>query len=237
MLIDITGYVTEAYGHNKFKIKITSDRIGSLSDIQVSKEVGVFIKPYYYPTDYYTEFKPTGESEYKKNEVNNCIFLSQVLRRGDEIKCSVFIVEGELRNGRETYTINSNRKDIETYADFTPLWLYPDPQFFKRLEVDSRESLKFRKQWFYTCVNREKYKKITGYTLYGYGGKKWINKNPKLTFPILWWIHVKTIVFDLWERLTGQENLRKNKLTIIGLIVGIMSLVATIIFGLISIIF
>lgn len=226
MLIDITGYVTEAYGNNKFKIKITSDRIGSLSDIQVSKEVGVFIKSYYYPTDYYTEFKPTGESEYKKNKVNNCIFLSQVLRRGDEIKCSVFIVEGELRNGRETYTINSNRKDIETYADFTPLWLYPDPQFFKRLEVDSRESLKFRKQWFYTCVNREKYKKITGYTLYGYGDKKWINKNPIIIVPIIWWIQVKTTVSNLWERLTGQE---KNKSTTINTVVTIIGIIVAII--------
>ena len=83
MLIDITGYVTEAYGDNKFKIKITSDRVSNLfSDIQVSKEVEVFIKPYYYPTDHHTEFKPTGESEYNKDKVNDCIFLSKVLRRG-----------------------------------------------------------------------------------------------------------------------------------------------------------
>ena len=168
MLIDITGYVTEAYRNNEFKIKITSDRVGSLfSDIQVSKEVEVFIKPYYYPTDYYTEFTPTRESEYKKDKVKDCIFLSKVLRRGDEIKCSVFIVETEIHDTHTAYKINSNRKDVETYADF-PLWLYPNDDDFQRLEVDSKESLKFRKQWRYTCINRKKCEEITGSEWNGY---------------------------------------------------------------------
>ena len=232
MVIDITGYITKAYGNNEFTIKITSDNVTTLSfsDIQVSKEIRVFISPYHYPSDYYSEFETIAEEDkYNRDRVNKCRSLGSALRMGDRVECSVFIVEGELRNGRETYTINRNRKDIETYADFTPLWLYPDPQFFKRLEVDSRESLKFRKQWFYTCVNREKYKKITGYTLYGYREKKWVNKNPKMIFPIIWWIRVKTTVSNLLKRL-------KNS-TIIGIVLGVIGIVATIIFGIISIIF
>ena len=84
------------------------------------------------------------------------------------------------------------------------LWLYPKPDLFKRLGVDSRESLKFRKQWFYTCKNREKCAEITGSEWSDYGNKWWINKNPKITFPILWWIQAKTTASNLWKRFTGQ---------------------------------
>lgn len=156
--------------------------------------------------------------------------FGKALSTGDQINCSVFIVD------EETRAINRNPNDIETYAKF-PLWLYPNKGYFRRSESDSQESLKFRKQWRYTCINKEQCKKITGQLLNKYRHKWWINKNPKMIFPMLWWIQVKTAVSNLWERLTGQEKLRKNKLAIIGLIVGIMSLVATIIFGILSIIF
>ena len=215
-MIDITGYITEADGNNEFTIKVTSDKVQQLplNDIQVSKEVTVFINPYRYPSDYYVEFeKITGENNYRRDRVNNCLSLSKVLKRGDQVKCSVFIVESETRNGDTTHNINNNRKDVETYADF-PLWLYPNADYFKRLEVDSKKSLKFRKQWLYTCINRQKYEKITGDTLYGYRDKGWIRKRPNIVSPILWWIRFRTAVSKLRKGFTKQENLTKISIII-----------------------
>ena len=212
-MIDIIGYVTKLHGKNGFEIKVTSDKVQhlSFSDIQVSKEVRVFIDRYHYPSDDDSEFeKITGEGEYRRDKINNSRSLSNALRKGDRVECSVFIVESETRNRVETHKIKRNRKDIETYADF-PLWLYPDPDpdsdHFKRLEVDSRESLKFRKQWRYTCINREKYEKITGSKWNDYRNKGWINRHPIRTFPRIWWVQVKTTASNLWKRFTKQENL------------------------------
>ena len=167
MVIDITGYITKAYGNNEFTIKIASDKVTNLSfsDIQVSKEVQLYISPYHYLSDDESEFEIIAEEdEYHRDKVNKCRSLGKALRNGDRVKCSVFIVEQEIHNGVTIQKINKNRKDIKSYADF-PLWLYPNDGDFRRLEVDSRDSLKFRKQWRYTCINREKYNKITGYTL------------------------------------------------------------------------
>ena len=51
MLIDITGYVTDPLVSYSFAIKVTSDKVKSLSlsDIQVSKEVRIAIPPQLYP--------------------------------------------------------------------------------------------------------------------------------------------------------------------------------------------
>ena len=138
---------------------------------------------------------------------------------GDQIECSVVIADWKTR------AIIRNRREIETYADFD-LWLYPNNGYFRRSVSDSQESLKFRKQWHYTCINREKYKKITGYILLGYRDKKWVNKNPIITFPVLWWIQVKTAVSKLWKRFIGQE---KNKSTTINTIVTLIAIVVAII--------
>ena len=214
MRIDITGYVTELHGENGFKIKVTSD---SLSDIQVSKEVEVYINPCHYPNDYYTEFKSTKENKYGREQIDKCISLSKVLKMGDQIECSVFIVDPK------ACAINRNPNDLETYAKF-PLWLYPNSDYFRRSESDSRKSLKFRKQWRYTCINREKYEKIKGYLFRDYW---WINKNPTIILPIIGWIWIKTAVSNLWKRFTGQKN---------PIAIGVISLVATVIFGIIGLI-
>ena len=244
MIIDITGYVTELHGETGFKIKVTSDRVHSrsFSDMQVSKEVRVWISSNLCPSDDGSEFKLT-EDKYKRDRINKYRFLSNALRLGDQVNCAVFVVEQETRNGVKTYAINYRPKDIKTYADFD-LWLCPYDSCFERLKVDSRESLKFRKQWFYTWVNREKCAEITGSEWNGYRNKWWINKNPKITFPILWWIQVKTTISNLWKKIIGQENLLKNTLAIIGIVIGIIGIVigiigivATVIFGIISIIF
>ena len=209
-MIDIIGYVTKLHGKNGFEIKVTSDKVQhlSFSDIQVSKEVRVFIDRYHYPSDDDSEFeKITGEGEYRRDKINNSRSLSNALRKGDRVECSVFIVESETRNRVETHKIKRNRKDIETYADF-PLWLYPDPDsdHFKRLEVDSRESLKFRKQWRYTCINREKYEKITGSKWNDYRNKPWINKPPKLIFSMLWGVRFRTAATKLWGYYKDPKN-------------------------------
>ena len=231
MRIDIIGYVTEPLVSYSFTIKVTSDSVErlSLSNLQISKEVRIGIPPYFYPLDDNSKFIGLTARDDPLlndpliNDINECLSFGYTLRKGDQIECSVFIVDPETR------AINRNRRDIETYAYFD-LWLYPDNGYFTRSESDSRESLKFRKQWRYACINREKCGKITGYA-YKYRSRRWINKNPTIIFPILWWIQVKTAVSNLWERFTGQENLPKNKLAIIGIVLGVISIVATIVVG------
>ena len=226
MIIDITGYVTELHGEDGFKIKVTSDWALSRSfrDMQVSKEVRIWISADRYPSDDSSEFKKV-EDKSNRDKINKCRFLSNALRMGDQVDCVAFIVEQETRNGITSHIINNRSKDIKTYADFD-LWLCPYDGCFKRLEVDSRESLKFRKQWFYTCLNRKEYGKTTGYP---FGDYWWINKNPKIILPILWGIQVKTAVSNLWRRFTGQEKDKPTTIntivTVIGIVVGIISIV------------
>ena len=223
MRINITGYVTQPLAGIHFKIKVTGDSVGNL---QVSKEVMIFILPFRYPSDDHSKFiRLTAQNDPRLNdphinEVNKCSSFVGALREGDQIECSVFIVDSKTR------AINRNPNDIETYTKFA-LWLYPNNDYFRRSESDSRESLKFRKKWRYTCLNREKCEKITGYG-YKYSSRWWINKNPTIIRPIICWIRFKTTVSNL---LKGLKNS-----TIIGLVVGIIGLVATIIFGIISII-
>ena len=227
MRIDITGYVTEPFSNYHFTIKVTSDSVPnlSLSDIQVSKEVRIAILPYLYPLDDNSKFiELTARDDPRLNdprinEVKECFSFVGALSKGDQIECSVFIVDSKTR------AINHNPNDIETYIKFD-LWLYSNKGYFRRSESDSRESLKFRKQWRYTCINREKCEKITGYG-YKYRSRRWINKNPTIILPILWWIQVKTAVSKRWERLTKQKN---------PISIGVMGCVATIVIGIISII-
>ncbi len=220
MIIDITGYVTESLVNYHFTIKVTSDSVERLplSNFQVSKEVKILILPYFYPLDDNSKFIAlTARDDPRLNEINKCHSFGGALKEGDQIKCSVFIVDPV------THAINRNRRDIETYADFD-LWLYPNKGYFRRSESDSRESLKFRKQWRYTCINRKKCGKITGYG-YKYRSRRWINKNPIIILPIIGWIHVKTAVSKLWERFTKQEK---------SFVIGIIGIVVTIVIGIIS---
>ena len=231
MLIDITGYVTAELSSYSFAITVTNDKVEplSLSDIQVSKKVRIAIPPQLYPLDDNSKFiKLTAGDDPRTNaprinEINKCLSFAKTLKMGDQIECSVFIVD------KKTRAINRNRREVETYADFE-LWLYPNKGNFRRSEADSRESLKFRKQWYYACINREKCGKITGYA-YKYRSRWWIHKNPTIILPIIWWIQVKTTVSNLWERFIGQENLQKNKLAIISLVVGIIGIVVSVVVG------
>ena len=228
MLINITGYITKTNGENGFTIKITSDDTGYPSDnnIHVSKEVEVHIDRHRYPANNDNVFERlSGSDDSRRNLIDKYRSLSGALRLGDRVKCSVFIVENEMRNG---YVINTNRKDIQSYADF-PLWLCPYDDLFERLEYDSRESLKFRKQWRYTCINRKKCEEITGSQWNDYRKKPWINKHPIRTFPRIWGIRFRKTVSNLLSKT--------STINIIGIVLGIIGIVATIIFGIISIIF
>ena len=70
MAIDIIGYVTEPLVNHNFTIKVTSDKVRypSFSDIQVSKEVGIHISPYYYLSDDESEFKRLTVEEVERLE-------------------------------------------------------------------------------------------------------------------------------------------------------------------------
>ena len=220
MFVDITGYVTELNGENGFKIKVTSDRVYSrgFTDLQVSKEVSIYISPNRYPSDNSSEFKLiTVEDKDQRDRINKFRYLSDTLSMGDRVNCTVFVVEN--------YVINKCPKDIKTYAE-SDLWLCPYEECFKRVKVDSRESLKFRKQWFYTCRNKEKYEKITDSEWSDYRDKWWVNKNRIITFPILWWIQAKTAASNLWERLAGHV---KDKPITINTIVTVIAIVVTVI--------
>ena len=207
-MIDITGYITEARGKDGFMIKVTSDVVSYLSfrNIQVSREAVVFINKNHYPADFENIFEKVTTGENRRREIDESRSLSNALRVGDRVECVVYIVEEETRNGVEIYRINSNRRDLEAYADFR-LWLYPNTDHFKRLTVDTPETIKFRKQNYYRHANQQECEKITGDRYNKYRRKWWINKNPKITFPILWWIQVKTTASNLWKRFTKQENL------------------------------
>ena len=225
--IEIIGYITETHGSNSFTIKITNDNVEDEKGIhpEVSKEKEIIIDRYHYPDDYYQRFEKV-ETGARKENINRCISICKELKKGDRVECRVFIVTGSVDNNNTTYSINENPNDIETYTKFR-LLLYPYEDFFKRLEVDTPETLKFRKQNYYTDINQKKCEKITG-SKWKYEKKWWINKNPKIIFPILGWLWIKTKVSNLWGKFTEQNKVERNvRITLI--IITIISITVSII--------
>ena len=204
MKIEITGYVTKAHGAGGFTIKITHDNVKDEkgNHPEVSKEKRISIARGAYPDDNNQRFEKVDE-DYQKYRINECVSISKELKKGDQVKCCVFIVDTRRDSGETTYPINDNPNDIETYTKFD-LWLDPDDQCFQRLEVDTPQTLKFRKQNYYMDINKTEYEKITGNR---YQNKWWMNKNPKIIFPILWWIKVRTRVSNFRERFKDPNNL------------------------------
>ena len=209
-MIEIIGYITKSYG-DSFTLKITNDNVENENGNhpEVSKEAGIYIASNLFPNDWHTQFVEV-KNTYQKKELKACYSISRELKKGDRVKCSVFIVDTNFDNEGKIYLIDTNPIHIESYTKFK-LWLYPHPESFKRLEVDTPETLKFRRQNYYVDINQKKYEKITG-SKWGCEKKWWINKNPKITFPMLWEIQVKTTVSNLWKRFTKQENLPKSSL-------------------------
>ncbi len=230
-MIEITGYITETYRATNFTIKITDDNVIDQqgNHPEVSKEVKIYINPKYRPDDNHQRFIEVSENTYYSDEIEKCLSISRHFKKGDRVKCSVFIVTCNDYDNK-TYIISQNPNDIETYTKFEELWLYPHTGDFKRLEVDTPQTLKFRKQNYYIEVNNRKCEEITGSSYHQYREKWWINKNPKITFPILRWIRIRTKTSKLWKKFTEQKNL-----TISHKIVLIISVMANIILALLSI--
>lgn len=232
-MIEITGYVTKIHKSNNFTLKITSDDVEvDGSHPEVSKEIQIVVYSDVYPVDDNKRFEKV-EAGYEKKRIDKCISISRELKRGDLVECCAFIVieTDNDHDNSKIYTIDNDINRIETYTKYSPLWLDPDPNSFKRLEVDTPETLKFRKQNYYTEINREKCEKITDNYYNKYREKWWINKNPKVISPILRWIQVRTTASNLWKRIMGKDNLTKTLIivTIISVFFNIVLSIATII--------
>ena len=204
MMIEITGYITKAHGGTGFTIKITHDNVKDEkgNHPEVSKEKKIRIMRILYPDENYQRFEKE-EADYHKEQIDESVSISRALKKGDRVKCCVFIVISHRYNNNTTYTIHDNPNDIETYTKFD-LWLYPDDKSFERLEVDTPQTLKFRKQNYYMDINKTKYEKITGNQ---YQNKWWMNKNPRIIFPILGWIQIRTTVSNFRKRFKDPNNL------------------------------
>ena len=226
--IEITGYITEdSYNDDSFTLKITSDKVENEkgNHPEVSKETKIFIAQTLYPNEDCERFEE-AKSDYRKGRIKACTSISRGLKKGDRVRCSVFIVDRRSDNGETTFVINRNPNDIETYTKFN-LWLDPNPGFFERLEVDTPETLKFRKRMYYTDRNKKKCEKIIGVPYSKYIGKWWINKNPKLTFPMIGWIQIRTTASNLWKRFTKGEppiNIAWKIMAIVSTIIAVWAL-------------
>ena len=226
-MIEITGYVTEKYEDGSFTLKITNDNVEDEkgNHPEVSKEIRIIIAAALYPSDYGERFEITQKSHHIST-INQCLSISRALKRGDRVKCSVFIVTttGNEYDNNKTYIINKDINDRETYTKYSPLWLDPNLRSFGRFEADTPETLKFRKENYYTNINLGKCAKITGNTSNDYANKWWINKHPKITFSMRCGIRFRTTVSNLWKRFTEQKTL-----TIFLTIVTIISVIFNII--------
>ena len=225
-MIEITGYVTKAYGGPDFTIKITDDKVGyeEWNHHGVSKEVEIRLNTEYYPNEIHSQFERVARGYYK-DRIDRCLSITRELKIGDRVECCVFIVDDPIvQDGDTIYPINRNRNDVETYPKFQ-LWIYPDDNFFKRLEIDTLETLKFRRQNYYADVNNKNCEKIIGTSYHQYTNSWWINKNPKITFPIRGWIKVRIAASNLWKRFTEQKTLTISLtiVTIISILIAIWS--------------
>lgn len=86
---------------------------------------------------------------------------------------------------------------------------------FKRLEIDTSQTLKFRKQNYYTDKNRKTFEKIVGNLSYKYNYKRWINKNPKILFPLFVGVWIKTKVSNILGKIFGEGKISDRSVTII----------------------
>lgn len=72
----------------------------------------------------------------------------------------------------------------------------------------------------------------TRYEFYKYRSRRWINKNPTIILPIIWWIQVKTTASNLWESLAGQVKDKpitiNTIVTVIAIVIGIISIIVAI---------
>lgn len=129
-----------------------------------------------------------------------------------------------------SFYINKHPIDKKNYTEFT-LWLHLGCNMFERLELDTPETLKFRKKNYYMDRNRAICGKICGASTYKYKKEWWIKINPKLLFPVFAGIWFKTKVSKLWGYLSAKS------LAVLGIILGIIGIIVTILIGILGIFF
>ncbi len=226
-MVRIIGYVTESHGREGFTIKITEDYVDyeNKKQTQVSKKAKITIHGNLYPHENSYDFVK-AEGPLVQN-ISRCRSISEGLKKGDRVMCSVLLVE-QVPDTDDPYLLhykqNNNHNDILSYAR-SELLLYPNPDSFKRLEVDTSETLKFRKKNYYMDKNRQKCVKIIGNEYHKYNKAWWINKNPKLLFMTFNWLRIKTKVSKLWKVVKDKENLQ----TTINVILAITTIISIIV--------
>ena len=219
MLINITGYVTETLRRGCFTIKITDDDVtdNKGKHPQVSEEVKIYIKQGYYPhKSIYIYIGQGDKNDLRLGDIEKCTSFSEGLKKGDRVDICVYIVHEKQENKETVYYIDNNPVNRENYTKFY-LWLHPGSNMFKRLEIDTPQTLKFRKQNYYTDKNRKKFEKIVGSLSYKYNYKWWINKNPKILCPLFVGVRIKTKVSNILGKIVGEDKISDRSLTILGI--------------------
>ena len=223
MLINITGYVTETLRRGCFTIKITDDDVtdNKGKHPQVSEEVKIYIKQGYYPhKSIYIYIGQGDKNDLRLGDIEKCTSFSKGLKKGDRVDICVYIVCEKQENNKPVYHIDDNPVNRENYTKFY-LWLHPGSNMFKRLEIDTPQTLKFRKQNYYTDKNRKTFEKIVGSLSYKYNYKWWINKNPKILCPLFVGVWIKTKVSNILGKIFGKGNISDRSVTIICTILSI----------------
>lgn len=224
MVIKIIGYVTELHGRKGFTIKITEDNVEDEKGKHpnVSKEKWIDLRRYSFLNN--SDKLGTGDDS-SINEFNELALTIESLKKGDRVECHVYIVDEKNEDNETVFYINKHPIDKKHYTEFT-LWLHLGPNMFQRLEVDTRETIKFRKQNYYMDKNRQKCVKITGDEYQKYNKSWWINKNPKLLFITFNWLRIKTMASKLWKVVKDKENLQTTLNVILAITTTISIIVA-----------
>lgn len=231
-MVRITGYVTESHGRKGFKIKIIEDNVEDEKGRhpEVSKEVDITINETLYQKSGSIYFEEANEG--RLEEIQECLSNSLGLRTGDMIKCQAWIVERNYDENVSPYKhkLNDDPNVKLSYTKYE-LFLIPHTKFFRRLVIDTPQSLKFRKKNYYMDRNRAICGKICGNSTYEYRKEWWIKINPKLLFPVFAGIWFKTKVSKLWGYLSAKS------LAVLGVILGVIGIIVTILIGILGIIF
>ena len=156
MFIRITGYVTETHRKEGFTIKITDDDVkdDKGKHPQVSKEAKITIIPDRYPYQSTYKFIDRETPDTRLQEIEKCMSFSDGLKKGDRVEICVYLVVEKQENQKYVYHIDNNPVNRENYTKF-PLWIHPGRNMFRRLEIDTPQTLRFRKQNYYTNKNRK----------------------------------------------------------------------------------
>ena len=108
-MIKIEGYVIESYGKEGFKIKITKDDVEDEKGKHpnVSKEKDIYINPSHHPHDERSFVRVGNGGDNRRYYIDECMSVSAVLKKGDRVECSVYIVDDNITENTNSYAINS----------------------------------------------------------------------------------------------------------------------------------